>query len=226
MFNPQYSVYMIHSNLNLSVIKSIISNYGPYKYLRKLYNSDGTETNRIIGILNDITYRKMRADGLCARKNDKDVTISPFIIAENHFPGDGRTWSFFIPVPEIITELIFSKIIEEHLTGLANLGIIPVDSWSINIPQKTNKSGCFVCFKKYVSHESIAMVRILLDGIAWPSYITNLPAMRCFWAYDKTTKETQFVLSPQVNIKLREDLMMKRNLIKSSGDLIKSPDII
>lgn len=191
---PSFPVFLIHSGKSLTEIDSFLSFYGEVGFLRIMYNSDGSETNRTIAILPETSYDRLVREGYGRRQYGKNFSISVFELKDNNYPGEGRTKTLFIPVPKDFAtdDSVVVKTIKAKLEHLAEWAIVDADSWSIKVPLKSRESGgirggCFVSFKREVSIHAIAMVRLLLTDTYWPEVdaTTDRQVFQCTWARDR-----------------------------------------
>jgi hypothetical protein len=195
---PHFPVYIIRSKWSLVQLDNFLKYYGDVGFLRIVYDINGRETDRTIAILSESAYASLCAKGYNSHRNSQGVpnnfTVSPFILKENDFPGNNTTATLFVPVPKPLcgdeTEVLATII--DKLKHLSEWGIVEDESWVLNLPLVSRekggvKKGCFISFKRGVSIESIAMVRVLLTDTYWPDEDINgeRPVFRCFWARDR-----------------------------------------
>lgn len=192
-------VYLIYSKLSLPNLDNILREHGDVGFLRIVYDNEGKETDRTIAILPDAAYESLCYNGYGVSKQDgptygKGLRIARYELRDSNYPGEGRTKSLFVPVPRSIgsdDNQVIATVVDK-LKHLAEWLIIDNDSWSINVPLKSRekggvRSGCFISFKREISLERIAMVRILLTDTYWPeqSDSEERPIFKCYWARDR-----------------------------------------
>ena len=187
----KFPVYLIRSRWSLSSIDTYLDTYGGAGFLRIIYDSEGRETDRTIAILSEKVYDALVENGDDQQKYGKGFSVSPFLLRDNNFPGEGYTNNLFVPVPEELSsddEAVITTI-SDKLQHLSDWDILPGDSWSINPLLKSRekggiKGGCFISFKRDVPNECRAMVRILITDTYWPeSALGSVDTVfRCLWA--------------------------------------------
>lgn len=199
-----FKVYLIHSRRSLTSIEGFLNGYADSKngdgigYIRIVYDREGHETNRTIAILSDSVYDRLLKDGCDRHRDGRDFAISPFTLKDFNFPGEGRTNSLFVPVPESLRghsdEVV--QAISDKLAHYADWDVLPDQSWTIKpvlVSREVGdiKNGCFISFKNDVTVESRAMIRVLLSDSYWPiRHTDNLEdsdddkkeIFQCFWA--------------------------------------------
>jgi len=188
-----FDVYLIKSKWTLYRIDEFLHKYeGKVGNLRIVLDKNGNGTDRTIALLSKDVYNSINAD-----KSNNDETgfqIYPFILKQSCLPSEYKTRNLFIQVPQIFTENMVIKNLNDKLDYIAEWNIIPHKSWSFNIPIKSREFGtikgcCFLSFNAEVPIENISMVRILLTDSYWldknkqKNYI-----LRCFWVIDKKKK--------------------------------------
>lgn len=215
---PVFPVYLVHSRWSLTKLDAFLSDFGDVGYLRIVYDNAGSETDRTIAVLPQATFDELCNEGYDRRQYGKGFVISPFLLKDNNFPGEGRTKTLFVPVPKNLSaddETVVNTITDK-LKHLAEWGIVPVESWSVNAPLKSRekggiRGGCFISFKRDVPLECLAMVRVLLTDTYWPEYGVEeeRAVFRCFWARDrkdrtKGPKGDKGALDPEQDQQLKE----------------------
>ncbi|CAH6420705.1 Hypothetical protein HVR_LOCUS1260 [uncultured virus] len=193
-----FPVYLIHSGWSLSELDQFLEEFGGEDggagFLRIVYDSEGHETKRTVAILSDDLYNGLMADGCHERRHGRDFVVKPFELKENNFPGEGRTNSLFVPVPKDLRseDRTVVSAISDKLQHLSEWNIVPAESWTVKPLLESRekggiKGGCFISFKKEISRECRAMVRVLLTDTYWPKSSTeqseeNREVFHCFWA--------------------------------------------
>lgn len=190
----KFPVYMLHSHWSLSQMDTFLAGYGDVGFLRIVYDNEGKETDRTIAILPDAVYDGLCKDGYDRRQYGRGIKVSEFLLNESNYPGEGRTKTLFVPVPKNLGSddgQVIAAVVGK-LEHLAEWGIVPSGSWSVNVPLKSRekggvRSGCFISFKREVSLDAIAMTRVLLTDTYWPEVdeAGERPVFRCFWARDR-----------------------------------------
>ena len=188
-----FDVYLIKSKWTLYRIDEYLRKYeGKVGNLRIVLDKNGNETDRTIALLSKDVYNSIYAD-----KSNNDETgfqIYPFILKQSCFPSEYKTRNLFIQVPQIFTENMVIKNLNDKLDYIAEWNIIPNKSWSFNIPIKSREFGkikgcCFLSFNDEVPIENISMVRILLTDSYWlDKNKQKNDILRCFWVIDKKKK--------------------------------------
>jgi len=197
-----FPVYLLYSKWSLVQLDNFLKEFGDVGFLRIMYDNDGHETDRTIGIIPTAAYEALCQDGYGVSEstsNDRfsrGFRITPFLLKDNNFPGEGRTKTLFVPVPQTLVAND-SQVIEtviDKLKHLAEWEIIPDNSWVVNVPLKSREKGgvqggCFISFNRDIALERIAMVRTLITDTYWPDQADNTerPVFRCFWARDRNT---------------------------------------
>lgn len=189
-----FPVFMIHSSWSLEQLDAFLANRGDVGFLRIVYDNEGKETDRTIAILPELLYDALCKEGFDRRQYGRGFKISQFLLNDSNMPGEGRTKTLFVPVPKNMSESdgqVIAAVVGK-LDHLSEWGIIPPNSWSVNVPLKSRekggvRSGCFVSFKREVELERVAMTRVLLTDTYWPETEGNTerPVFRCFWARDR-----------------------------------------
>jgi len=194
-----FPVYMIYSKWSLLQLDNFLKDFGDVGFLRIVYDNDSKETDRTIAILSDDVYNTLCDEGYGdtkqgSRSYGRGFRITPFVLKENNFPGEGRTKTLFVPVPKTLgsdDSQVIATVVDK-LKHLSEWGIIEDNSWSVNVPLKSRerggvRGGCFVSFKRDIPLECIAMVRILLTDTYWPEQTDTeeRSVFRCFWARDR-----------------------------------------
>lgn len=190
-----FPVYLIYSKWSLSQMDTFLKDFGDVGFLRIMYDNDGKETDRTIAILPSSTYDALCEEGYGDAKQGtrtygRGFRLSPFLLKDSSFPGEGRTKTLFVPVPKTLgdddSQVIASVV--DKLKHLAEWGIIEENSWLVNVPLKSRekggvRGGCFISFKRETPLERIAMVRILLTDTYWPEqeWSEERAVFRCFW---------------------------------------------
>ena len=184
-----FPVYLIYSKWSLTQLDEFFRKYGEAGFLRIVYDIKGKETDRTIAILPEKVYTSRCDDGY-GHFNSHGFRISPFLLQEGNFPGEGRNNSLFVPVPKDWGnhEKPVVNVINDKLKHLAEWDIMDDESWNITVPLKTRekggvKGGCFISFPN-VPIERVAMIRILLTDTYWPeqSDTEERAVFRCYWA--------------------------------------------
>jgi len=211
-----FPLYMIYSSWSLSAITDFLQPFGGVNYLRILCDyKTKEETNRTLAVLKTETYQALVAAGHDKRQQDVDFSITPFQLKPSHFPGRDKSSKLFVQVPNCLREN--ESLVRQSLLckfrELAGWGIIPDASWSIFIPLESRKhghvrGGCYISFRKEVSMEAIAFVKICINDTYWTEDVLdedgNEPVVLCCWAreYKKDPKkkdsesETSIEVSP------------------------------
>lgn len=196
-----FPVYMIYSGWSLAQMDRHIEQYGGAGLLRIVFGKDDKETNRTIAVLAPETYAALCDDGYGGEERREDrqygrgFRIISFKLNDNSYPGEGRNKTLFVPVPKVLGDdetWVMDKICDK-LVHLSEWGIIPKDSWNLNLPLRSReeggvKGGCFISFSRDVPLDRIAMTRILLTDTYWPEQAERdekRAVFRCFWARDR-----------------------------------------
>jgi len=200
-----FPVYMIYSKWSLVQMDRHLEHYGGAGFLRIVFGRDDQETDRTIAIMSSETYDALCADGYGDEKKEdrsygRGFRVGVFKLNDGSYPGEGRNKTLFIPVPKVLgnEDTWVIDTITEKLQHLAEWGIVPKDSWSLNVPLKSReeggvRGGCFVSFKREVELARIAMARILLTDTYWPEVEApeatdekeKRSVFRCHWARDR-----------------------------------------
>lgn len=194
-----FPVYIIYSRWSLEKIEKFLVSHGEVGFLRVVYDSHNRETERTIGIISLETYQKLCDLKYNIREYGKGLVIQLFTLKPSHYPGEGRTKTLFVPVPNILAnnDQLVLDTINDKLKHLAEWGIIPDNSWSLNLPLESRekggvKGGCFISFKAEVSLDNITVVRILLTDTYWPTSLEDpnkdRSIFQCFWARARNDK--------------------------------------
>jgi hypothetical protein len=194
-----FPVYMIYSKWSLQQMDTFLKDYGDVGFLRIVYDNDGKETDRTIAIIPHDAYEALCDEGYGDTKQGgraygRGFRITPYVLRDNNFPGEGRTRTLFVPVPKTLggdDSQVIAAVVDK-LTHLSEWGIVEDHSWSVNVPLKSRekggvRGGCFVSFKRDVPTDRIAMVRVLLTDTYWPEQADSeeRSVFRCFWARDR-----------------------------------------
>lgn len=194
-----FPVYLIYSKWSLLQLDNFLKDFGDVGFLRIVYDNDGKETDRTIAILPDTAYDALCEDGYGDAKQGnrsygRGFRVTPYLLRDSSYPGEGRTKTLFVPVPKTLgtdDSQVIAAVVDK-LKHLAEWGIVEDNSWSVNVPLKSRekggvRSGCFVSFKRDVAIDQIAMVRTLLTDTYWPeqSDTEERAVFRCFWARDR-----------------------------------------
>lgn len=207
------NLYCITSGETLSKIREVIeSGYGPCPVLRIMFShrqqADGSfrlvDSNKTIAVLNDETYR-----GLCESMYDTyqpgrkgfNMVVKKFELFENNMPKDEGNRTLFVPVPQTFKKSseVVREFLNEHLSLLADYGVIPEGSWDIKIPLKDRdcaiiKNGCFIKFSEEVPVSVVAVTRMLVNDTKWPEDEDDeedggrVLTVRCKWARTRKPK--------------------------------------
>lgn len=197
---PFSPVYLLHSNKTLGQLETFLGAYGDVGFMRIMYDGDGRETDRTIAVLPTSTYNTLSKEGYSKRQYGKDFVISVFNLRDSHYPGEGRTKSLFIPIPEALrtSETFVVESINDSLRHLAEWKIVPEDSWSVNVPIQSRETGgvrgsCFVSFRRDVTIHEIAMARVLLTDTYWPEREEDAERIlfHCYWARDRKERPSR-----------------------------------
>ena len=198
-----FPVYLIYSKWSLPQLDNFLKDFGDVGFLRIVYDNEGKETDRTIAILPPDVYETLCNEGYGeakqgSRSYGRGLRVTPFLLRDNCFPGEGRTKTLFVPVPKDLgadDSQVIAAVIDK-LKHLSEWGIVEENSWSVNVPLRSRekggvKSGCFVSFKRDVALERIAMVRVLLTDTYWPEQPdeTERAVFRCFWARDRKDQD-------------------------------------
>jgi hypothetical protein len=213
----KFPVFMLHSSWSLSRLDEFLASYGDdVGSLRVVFNNKGEETPRTIALFSEHLYEALCRDGFDHHQYGRNLTVSEFVLKDNNYPGEGRTKTLFVPVPNVLSEdeNVVVAAVSDKLKHLAEWNIVPAGSWSINVPIKSRekggvRSGCFISFKRDVSLDEIAMTRVLLTDTYWPestdgSYVER-PAFRCFWARDRKQHEENTVVPDSAGLGTKDE---------------------
>lgn len=211
-----YPVYIIFSGVPINKLKEELLKFGTFGSLRVVY-SDGVVTNRTIALLSKDCYESLIKDEYCAFQQNGKFGIAPYTFKETMLPNENQSGSLFVHVPGNFKDEIVSvtQYIQSKLTVCANFGLIPENSWKLNIPlvsrfkNGTIKNGCFIIFNEDVKVQDIAAVKIVLDKTFWvdvdndsPSEAldhllavlgkdTDLPLFKCLWALARKNNSSE-----------------------------------
>lgn len=209
-----FPVYMVYSRWSLHKLDTFLQNYGSVGFLRVVFGPNDEETDRTIAILTPDVYEKLCEDGYGDEQHvSKDkrsyghgCRVIPFKLNDSSYPGEGRNKTLFVPVPKDISsdDTWANSVVHDKLIHLSEWGIIPANSWSINVPLNSRekggvRGGCFVSFMRNVSLERIAMTRILLTDTYWPPHGSDeddRAVFRCYWARDRERKPVAAASKP------------------------------
>ena len=198
-----FPVYMIYSRWSLNTLDEFLINYGGAGFLRIVFGKEDKETDRTIAILTKNTYDSLCDAGYGENKREdrsygQGFRVTPFLLNENSYPGEGRNKTLFVPVPKVLggDDSWVTDAVTEKLQHLAEWDIVPASSWSVKVPLKSReqggvRGGCFISFKRDVPLERIAMTRVLLTDTYWPDSeaVTERSIFRCFWARDRESRD-------------------------------------
>jgi hypothetical protein len=192
--NPDFPVYLIHSNWSLPQLDTFLSDYGDVGFLRIVYDKDRKETDRTMAILSVATFNALCEDGYDQRQYGRGLKVSKFTLNNWCYPSAGNSKVLFVRVPKCFAQDDAQVIagVTGKLEHLAEWGIIPTDSWSVKVPLKSRetggvRNGCFISFKRDVHLDRIAMTRLLLTDTYWPDDDENGNRLlfQCTWARDR-----------------------------------------
>jgi len=200
--NIDFPVYMVYSKWSLPKLDSFLDDYGGAGFLRVVFGKEDKETDRTIAIFSDQTRDLLKSAGFFDSNRDdrsygQPLRISPFLLNQNSFPGEGRNKTLFIPVPKELGALDtwVTDSITEKLNFFTEWDIIPHKSWTLNVPLKSRelggvRGGCFVTFKKDIDLQRLAMVRVLLTDTYWPENQQTKERLvfHCYWARDREAR--------------------------------------
>lgn len=200
--NPDFPVFLIHSNWSLSQLDTFLGDYGDVGFLRIVYGKDRKETDRSIAIFSPSTFDAICKDGYDQHQYGRGLKVSKFTLNNWCYPSDGHSKVLFVSVPKCFahddSQVIAS--VTGKLDHLAEWNIIPQNSWSIKVPLKSRetggvRNGCFISFKRDVHLDCIAMTRLLLMDTYWPQDIEHEDSERvffqCAWARDRGDVKTK-----------------------------------
>lgn len=163
---------MIYSPLSLAEISKRLN--GKALMMHIDYHQ-GYETNRTIVLLEE-------------GADTKEFSISPYEIRDYNLPGQGKVFSFFIPLeghdPQRIRDLLSICV----TAGLCH-------GYTLTVPLVSRFTGeqanhCIVEFDSHVDREDIARIRVLLDGMAWCAGVPD-DRIRCSWGRGRRGKPKQ-----------------------------------
>lgn len=189
-----FPVYMIHSGWSIPKLDLFLNGYGAAGYLRVVYDHNGKETSQTIAMLTKQAYDALCKDGYSGQGRGRGFKITPYTLNSYSYPSKDSTETLFVPVPKTLSVDDTSVIttIEDKLSHLAEWGIIPNGSWTINVPLQSRelggvRVGCFITFKREVTLDQKAMVRILMNDTYWPETNTSTERsiLRCRWAHNQ-----------------------------------------
>ena len=204
--NSIKTVFLVHSRWTVSKLKTHMEKYGVVNFIRIVYNPDGTETNRNICVMPHSTFEALVKDGF--DQKGKGLIVTPYVLNQGSFPGEGRSKTIFIPAPKILStdDDFVSSVISKRLNDLAAWNLIDKDSWHINMPVKSReeggvKGGIFISFKKEVPLETICLVRIILHDTYWPKKTpedTEECVFKCYWARDRRPNTVKKIMKAPI----------------------------
>lgn len=242
-------VYMIHSSWSLNQIDKFLKQYGTVGFLRIVYDSKGKETHDLnIAILQEGMYEALAADGRGDRGSARGLTVSPFLLHPGHLPkkgSKGTKSTLFVPVPgplKLDDDTVMA-VINAKLQHLADWGILPTNSWSLNIPMVSRelghiRSGCFISFlpEFKLSIPDIAVIRVLLTDTYWTEAKDGAerPVFQCHWARERGNRGERKIFerkpsSPSAETKilpaksLSQRERLSKDFAKGSRDSAKGP---
>lgn len=202
-----YPVYIIFSGVPVNTLKEQLAKFGPFGSLRVVYSND-LVTNRTVALLSKECYEALLDDGYCAFQKGGKFGVAPYTFKPTMLPKENQSGSLFVPVPGHFKDEMtsVSDYIDTKLKVCSDFGLIPENSWKLNIPlasrfkNGTIKNGCFITFNEGVKVEDVAAVKTVLDKTFWadldndtPSEAmdnlltvlgpdTDLPLFKCLWA--------------------------------------------
>jgi len=186
-----YPVFLVHSNWSLKRISDFLKGFGNGNVGSMHVDRDrnGDETNRTICLVDESVYAAMVRGGY---SKNRDFSIDRYALRPNCYPSRKHAYSFYVPLPRSfkLTETDCRQQLEGKLNELVNFGILGSDDFTVRIPQDKDgeqkeeiKPFCFITFKKNVDHDTIAIVKVVLDNTWWYSSDStmNRELMRCYW---------------------------------------------
>ena len=176
------AVYMIHSPLSLAELSKRLDNKA---LLMHIDYHQGYETDRTIVLLPKEVYASLA----------KDIKIAPYEIRDYNLPGQGKVFSFFIPLdghdPQRIRDL---------LEVCIKAGLLHDNMYTLTVPLVSRFTGeradhCIVEFGSHVDREDIARIRVLLEGMPWCADSPDA-RIRCSWGRGRKGKPMRKVDVP------------------------------
>jgi len=175
----------------------LLSKYdGAIGPLRVVYSQSGAETNRTLAVLPTQLYDLLVKQGY-GRRDSKGLSISPYTVNERHYPRTSQRDVWYIPLPRSfeLSEVQIRDHLNRRLEELAELGLLPADSWRIAIPLKSRTSGerqgfCFVSFVG-ASLLDISTAKLVIDDTAWLSSGGEAERLFCLWSRQKKQRKPE-----------------------------------
>ena len=186
-----YKFYFIKTPRTLDWIEQLLYQIGYATnqfYLKVIRDSSNRETDRTLVYIDERVYH------ILAAQNRIDFKIEPFIVQRNMHPNlTYYTYNFCIPFPLLEDgsnqsttqrDKQFLQHIETKLAPFVTHGILPHDSYQVNVPvvsreRNVTRGIAFISFHPSISKDTIATIRMILDQTKWNDGITP---MRWFWA--------------------------------------------
>lgn len=185
------TIYVIYSSWSIEKINNFLIEIGGNNsvgLLKIIYDNLSNESNKTIAVIKESLYDKLILLGYGNTNFKIDFKIKIYKLGPFLLPLPDRSCNLFIPTIKQVTENYVTKVINDKLLSLANVGIIKENSWVIKCPIMSRenglvKQGCFIFFKD-VSIYDIAAVRFLMNNTFWDDTIDKKydNMIKCHWA--------------------------------------------
>jgi hypothetical protein len=205
----EFPVFMVYSNWSLKNLRECLVGLGNGKVASLHIDRDrnGEETNRTIVLMDESVYAAALKAGYTG--NSTNLSISRYQLRRNSYPNADQAYSFYIPLPKNfkLSEAECRNQLDDRFKQMSSFNLLKEGDYKISVPlqsretEATSTRGfCFVSFKRSVDHDTIAVVKVLLDNTWWFSGSSSenpsgenghwREILRCYWAKSRQNRVT------------------------------------
>ncbi len=216
---------LIYSSLSSDEIEEFLEKYGSgiFSSIKISVDKDGNETRRSLVFLQEDVYDDIIESKMDRAKYDFDFSIKEFELSERNLPGEKHERNLFVFLPYNMSLQDARILMKDQLQDIFSCDVIQPTDVNIEIPSTSrvgsgeSKGFAILKFKKDIPVETIACIKMFLNGSKWVSQLA-VDDTENAEAYDNSCR-VQWVNKREPRENKKKDTTTKKTAVPNSVEI-------